>query len=136
MNPLRLLLFCVVFSALGSGCAYRMVSDVAIARSMNPAAAPEVPTGKEVMGDAYYPYLIGYNLDDAIADAFEKAGPEYDLLIHARIDVKFYYLLIYFSKYVMVHGTAVNSTELKTQMGEPAFDKWLASQNIVRRASP
>lgn len=132
-NPLIALIFGIF---IASGCRYELVEDVVITRADSPkSAAVEIPGGKEVEGNTYYPYLIGYNLKDSIDEAFENAGEEYDLLVNAKIDVKYYYVLIYFSKYVIVTGTAAKSSELIAKMGEEGYRQWLASQNVVARSA-
>ncbi len=88
---------------------------------------------KKVTGDSYHPYLMRTNIDDAINRALEKAGPGYDMLINATLKVNYYYMIVYFSNYITVEGTAVNSTELKAEMGEQDYFKWLSSKNILQR---
>lgn len=89
--------------------------------------------GKEVDGDSYHPYLIKSNYNDAVKKALDKAGPEYDMLIDATLKVNYYYLIIYFSNYITVKGTAVNSSELKTEMGEEKYNLWLSEKNILQK---
>ncbi|WP_430934160.1 hypothetical protein [Saccharicrinis sp. 156] len=88
---------------------------------------------KKVTGDSYHPYLMGTNIDDAINGALEKAGPDYDMLIDATLEVNYYYMIIYFSNYITVEGTAVNSAELKAEMGEQEYFKWLSSKSVIQR---
>ncbi|GAL65094.1 hypothetical protein [Algibacter lectus] len=88
---------------------------------------------KEVTSDSYHPYLIGTNIEDAISLALENAGPGYDMLIDATLKVNYYYMIIYFSNYITVEGTAVNSAELKAEMGEQEYYKWLSSKDILQR---
>jgi hypothetical protein len=77
--------------------------------------------------------LIGTNIDDAINGALEKAGSDYDMLIDATLKVNYYYMIIYFSNYITVEGTAVNSAEVKAEIGEQEYLKWLSSKSILQR---
>lgn len=88
---------------------------------------------KKVEADSYHPYLIGTNTDQAVTSALKKAGPEYDMLINATLEVKFYYMIVYFSNYNTIKGTAVNSKALKGEMGEKRYISWLAKQNVLQR---
>lgn len=88
---------------------------------------------KEVTGNSYHPYLMRTNIDDAINSSLEKAGPGYNMLINATLKVNYYYMIVYFSNYITVEGTAVNSTELKAEMGEQEYFKWLSSKDILQR---
>ncbi len=90
---------------------------------------------KKVTGDSYHPYLMGTNIDDAINSALEKAGSGYNLLIDATLKVNYYYMIIYFSNYITVEGTAVNSAELKAEMGEQEYFKWLSSKSVIQRSN-
>jgi len=123
-------IFMLLSMFLLNGCAYRLFDNITVVNSKSKPAHIDQDVGKKVEGDAYYPYLIGYNLQDAIDEAIENAGSNYNMLINTTIDVKYYYALIYFSKYVMIKGTAVNSSELKERMGEEKYSKWFAEQNI------
>jgi len=116
------------------GCAYPLLDNVTLSNTASSSDQIDVP-GKEVEGTTYYPYLIGYNIRDAVDDAFENAGPEYDLIVNAKITVKYYYLLIYYSKYVIVNGTAVNSKELIAQWGDEKYRQWLGSQNVLHHSN-
>jgi len=117
-----------------NGCAYRLVDNITVVNSKNKNINMDMTIGKKVEGNVYYPYLVGYNLQDAIDEAFKNAGPKYNMLVNATIDVKYYYVLIYFSKYVIIKGTAVNSSELKTSMGEVKYYNWLANQSVLYRS--
>ena len=114
-------------------CRYHLVKDATILRNKSLKEQQKTMQGKAVEGNTYYPYLIGYNLQDSMDEAFEQAGPGYDMLVNAKVDVKYYYVLIYFSKYVIVQGTAVKSKELKASMGEEAYQKWYAQQDVISR---
>lgn len=127
------LIVCSVF--LLQACSYRMMDNAVIQKGPQNQQKVKEEIGKKVEGYAYYPYLAGYKLQDAIDSAFVVAGPDYDMLINTTVDVKFYNILVYFSKYVIVKGTAVKSAELKNSMGEAEYQLWLRGQNVVYRAA-
>ena len=115
------------------GCSYPLAEDIALVRSEAPRQSLPLTMGKAVEGAAYYPYLVGFNLTDAVDRAFDNAGPEYDILVNTRVDFKYYYFLVYYSQYVRVRGTAVNSAALKGAMGAAAYDKWISGNGIRHR---
>ena len=43
-------------------------------------------------------------------------------MVNAAIDVLYFYAPIYFSKYVVIKGVAVNCAELKSAMRESEFN--------------
>ena len=77
-----------------SGCAYRLVDNMTVLNAKNNRTNIDLSIGKQVEGNAYYPYLVGYNFQDAIDNAFLKAGPQFDMLVNTTIDVKYYYVPI------------------------------------------
>jgi len=134
VSPKNITMTMVLVLFLLNGCAYRLADNITVLNSKNNNTTMDLSIGKKVEGNVYYPYLVGYNLQDAIDEAFENAGSQYNMLVNATIDVKYYYVLLYFSKYVIVKGTAINSSELKTSMGEAKYYKWLANQNVLYRS--
>ena len=121
----------VVASIIVQSCAYRLIDETAIIKTEMSFTEHDISIGKKVEGNQYFPYLIGYNIQGAIDDAFENAGKEYDMLINTSVDTKHYYFVIYFSQYVVVKGTAVNSNELKTKMGDEKYSKWISQQSVI-----
>ncbi len=115
------------------GCAHHLVKNATLVKGQAPAANIDLSKGKQVEGKTYYPYMIGYDFEDSIDKAFAAAGKDFDILVNTTIDVKYYFALIYYSKYVIVKGTAVNSSALKTSMGEEKYKQWLAGQNVIYR---
>ncbi len=128
-TPKTLLL--VIAALFIQACSYPVIDNALIQRPQAEPARLELNIGKEVEGATYYPYLIGYNFSDSIEAALDSAGEDYDLLINASVEEKYYYLVVYFSKYVIVKGTAIKSSELKASLGEEGFKRWLATQNVV-----
>lgn len=121
----------VAASILVQSCSFRLIDETAIIKTEKSIMEKEISIGKKVEGNEYFPYLLGYNIQGAIDDAFENAGENYDMLINTSVDTKHYYFVIYFSQYVVVKGTAVNSNELKEKMGDEKYSKWISQQNII-----
>ena len=114
------------------GKSLTIINDGIIITVKSSDKAIESSGEKKVEGDSYHPYLIGTNINEAVDKALEKAGPEYDMLIDATLEVNYYYMIIYFSNYITVTGTAVNSDELKAEMGEENYHRWLAGKNVMQ----
>lgn len=121
----------ITVSIIVQSCAYRLIDETAIIKTEKSIIEQDMSIGKKVEGNQYFPYLLGYNIQGAIDEAFENAGKEYDMLINTSVDTKHYYFVVYFSQYVVVKGTAVNSNELKTKMGEEKYLKWVSQQNVI-----
>lgn len=121
----------IVASILVQSCSFRLIDETTIIKTEKNFIEQDRSIGKEVEGNQYFPYLLGYNIQGAIDEAFENAGEEYDMLINLSVDTKHYYFVIYFSQYVVVKGTAVNSDELKAEMGDEKYSKWISQQNII-----
>lgn len=121
----------VAASIMVQSCAYRLIDDTAIIKTEKSFIEHDISIGKKVEGKEYFPYLIGYNIQGAIDDAFDNAGKEYDMLINTSVDTKHYYFVVYFSQYVVVKGTAVNSNELKKTMGDEKYSNWISEQNVI-----
>lgn len=121
----------IVASIMVQSCSFRLIDETAIIKTEKGFIKQDISIGKKVEGKEYFPYLVGYNIQGAIDEAFENAGEEYDMLINTSVDTKHYYFVIYFSQYVVVKGIAVNSNELKNQMGDEKYLKWISQQNII-----
>ncbi len=87
--------------------------------------------GKAFTYTSYHPYYIGFDLDNALATAISKMDEGYDLLVNSTVNVQSYYLIVYFSKYFTVQGTAYKSTTLRQQMGEKGYQDWLLASNVI-----
>lgn len=121
----------IVASIIIQSCSFRLIDETTIIKTEKSYMEQEISIGKEVEGNEYFPYLLGYNIQGAIDEAFENAGENYDMLINTSVDTKHYYFVIYFSQYVVVKGTAVNSNELKKSMGDEKYSKWITQQNVI-----
>lgn len=121
----------IVVSIIIQSCSFRLIDEAAIIKTEKSIMEQEISIGKKVEGKEYFPYLLGYNIQGAIDEAFENAGENYDMLINTSVDTKHYYFIIYFSQYVVVKGTAVNSNELRKSMGDEKYSQWISQQNVI-----
>ncbi|MDT0678413.1 hypothetical protein [Autumnicola musiva] len=83
--------------------------------------------GVKTEGKKTYFLGIGWNIKDAMDEALESAGPEYDLLIDGVVRYGTYP----FIATVTVEGTAVSSSAMKAGMSEADYKEWLENQNVL-----
>lgn len=125
-NRSTLILFALIGMLTLSSCSYRLVDFTAIS-SKNVNLDIDRTKGVKVKGSQTYFLGLGWNIKDALDEALEKAGPEYDLLIDGVVRYGSYP----FVTTVTVEGTAVNSSAMKQSLGEAGFEKWLQKQDLL-----
>ena len=109
-----------------SSCSFRLVDFTAIS-SKNVDLNIDRTQGVKVKGNKTYFLGLGWNIKDALDEALEKAGPEYDLLIDGVVRYGSYP----FVSTVTVEGTAVSTSAMKRSLGEAGFEKWLQEQSLL-----
>ena len=107
-----------------SSCTYRLV-DFTVISSKNVNLNIDRSLGKKVKGDQAYFLGLGWNIKDAMDNALESAGNEYDMLVDGVVRYGNYPFVLV----VTVEGTAISTSQLKAQMGEEGFQNWLDSKN-------
>ncbi len=112
-----------------SGCSTRLV-DFTVISSKNHYLKFDLVQSKDVVGNSINILGIGTSIKDAMDDALEKAGPEYDILINGVVR----YTNYFFVNGYKVTGTAVSSSKLKAMLGEEGFEKWCKENNIFNPA--
>ena len=119
-------LFVVFFISLFtlSSCTFRLV-DFTVISSKNVNLNIDRSQGIKTEGKKSYFLGIGWNVKDALDDALENAGPDYDLLIDGVVRYSSFIMLT-----VKVEGVAVNSKKMKASLGEKGFEKWCKENNI------
>lgn len=125
MKSRRLLLLAGALTLMVSSCTIRLV-DFTVISSKSHELGFDKREGKRVEGSATYFLNIGFNLKDALDDALEQAGPEYDLLIDGVVTYSSYP----FVTVIGVKGIAVSSRNLRASLGEEGFEKWCLEQNV------
>ncbi|WP_340063199.1 hypothetical protein [Ascidiimonas aurantiaca] len=120
------LLILVLALGLLSGCSFRLV-DFTVISSKNVSLDIDRAEGKKVEGKKSYFLGIGWNIKDAMDEALEKAGPEYDLLVDGVVRYGSYP----FVASVTVEGTAVSSKDMKNKLGETGFKDWLNGKKLT-----
>lgn len=116
-----LLLFLLAFSS----CTYRLV-DFTIISSKNHSIDIDKTLGKRVKGKSNSFLGIGASIKDAMDQALQSAGPEYDLLIDGVVKINDYILVAGFT----VEGLAVSSAKLRASMTDEEYQKWCKENNI------
>lgn len=116
--------------AILSSCTQRLV-DYTVISSKNVGIQFDKAAGVQVEESVHYPYRIGLNLKEALDQALEKAGPEYDILVDGVVEMGSYNILVYWWSTVTVKGIAISSAELKLALGEEGFKDWLAGYKVT-----
>ena len=91
-----------------SGCSYR-IADLTIASTKLHTIQDSEQAEKRVEGKSFGIFGEGASLGDAIDDALQQAGPDYDLLIDVVVRCKSYLVVEGF----VVEGTAIDSQSLQ-----------------------
>lgn len=121
------LFFMTVFAAVLTltGCTVRLV-DFTVISTKNAEIGVDRSKGVQTEGSKGYFLGIGFNLKDALDDALENAGPQYDLLIDGIVS----YQNLPFVNIVKVKGVAVSSQDLRASLGEEGYESWCKANNI------
>lgn len=123
-------LFTIIILAMAvllQSCSYRLVDFTAISSknvALDLALAKKM--GKRTEGSKKYFLGVTYNIKDALDDALEKAGPNYDLLVDGVI----YYKDAFFVVTVICEGIAIDTSLMKKKLGQVGFEKWLNGHKI------
>jgi len=114
-----------------ASCTSRLI-DFTVISTKNADLNIEKSGGVKTEGKSMKFLNIGVNIKDAIDDALENAGSGYDLLIDGVVRSKQY---PFYGGFV-VTGTAVNTSELKSKLGDEGFDEWCKNHNIITPLTP
>lgn len=108
-----------------SSCSIRLVDFTTIS-SKNVSLDIDKTKGIQVEASKSYFLGIGWNIKDALDEALETAGPEYDLLVDGVVRYSSYP----FISSVKVEGTAVNSRDIKMVYGIDGYKQWLRNNDV------
>ena len=122
----KTLLIIAIAAMTLSSCSFRLV-DFTVISSKNVNFDIDRAQGVKTEGKKSYFLGIGWNIKDAMDEALEEAGPEYDMLIDGVVR----YTSYPFVSGVTVEGTAVSTKAMKARMGEAGFQDWLKGQNVL-----
>ena len=122
----KTLLIIAIAAMTLSSCSFRLV-DFTVISSKNVNLDIDRAQGVKTEGKKSYFLGIGWNIKDAMDEALEEAGPEYDMLIDGVVR----YTSYPFVSGVTVEGTAVSTKAMKARMGEAGFQDWLNGQNVL-----
>jgi len=109
-----------------SSCSARLV-DFTVISSKNHSIKFNLEEGKVTKGKSMGVFAIGADIKDAMDEALENAGPQYDILVNGVVRSKSYYFYGGFE----VEGTAVNSRKLIAKLGEDGYEKWLQGTKVA-----
>lgn len=119
-------LFALAIAALLlSSCSARLV-DFTVISSKNHSIKFNLDEGKATSGKSMGFLSLGVNIKDAMDEALENAGPQYDVLVNGVVRAKSYPFYGGFE----VEGTAVNSRKLIAQLGKEGYKNWLSEQIV------
>lgn len=131
MKNLLKFTFIAVMAISLSSCTQRLI-DFTVISTKNANLGVKKSDGKKTKGKSMKVLFIGVNIKDAIDDALENAGSDYDLLIDGVVKSKTY---PFYGGYV-VEGTAISSSDMKSKLGVKGFEDWCKEHKIVTPSSP
>lgn len=125
MKVLRTFFVMAVLMFAFSSCSYRLI-DFTVISSKN--AGIKVEEGKQTEGKSIKFLGLGASIKDAMDDALQNAGSQYDMLIDGVVRVKSYPFI---SGYV-VEGKAVKSGDIKIALGmsDREFENWARTNSF------
>lgn len=127
-NSTKLSIFTALFALtlIFSSCSQTLL-NYGVMSSANHSIQFDKSKGVRVVGKSYGIYGIGASITDAMFEALETAGPQYDLLIDGVVRVENYPIIIVY----VVEGTAISSSNLKAKLGNKGFEDWCKSNKIL-----
>lgn len=128
MKTFKLLLMPLLLASLVmlSSCSHRLI-DFTVISSVSHQIPFDRGAGERTEGTDIAPFGLGVDIKDAVDDALQNAGTEYDVLIDGVLRQENYF----FAQGFRVEGIAINSSEIEAQMGEEEFNEWLENQERV-----
>ena len=100
--------------------------DFTVISSKNHSIKFDLSEGKQTKGESIHCWGSGANIKDAMDEALQNAGPQYDVLVNGVVRE----VVKLFSAGYEVEGVAINSRELIALYGNEGYEKWLAMQTI------
>ena len=125
MKPKNLFVLALAVILLSS-CSARLV-DFTVISSKNHSIKFNLDEGKVTKGKSMGVLGFGVNIKDAMDQALENAGPQYDVLVNGVVRSKSYYFYGGFE----VEGTAVNSRKLIAKLGQEGYENWLQGKKVA-----
>lgn len=110
-----------------SSCTQRLI-DFTVISSKNTSMRFEAGgKGSRIEGKSMGFLYFGVSLKDAVDDAIEKAGPEFDALIDGALYQKDY---PFYGGFV-IEGTPVNTRKISAQMAKDEFETWCMEHDVI-----
>lgn len=121
----KTILLAAVVGSLLTSCSYRLV-DFTVISSKNHSIEMDKSKGVRVEGTSMGFLSLGASIKDAMDEALQSAGPDYDILIDGVVRVNDYFFVSGYK----VEGVAMSSSKLKASLGDEEFKKWKEKNNI------
>jgi len=121
----KIFTFVLISTFILTSCSTRLV-DFTVISSKNHSLNFDISQGKQVKGTSNGFFGLGASIKDAMDNALQSAGPDYDILINGVVRYNDY---IFVAGYT-VTGTAVSSSKLKALLGIDGFEEWCLKHNV------
>ena len=110
---------------LFSSCSHRVV-DFTLISSKSHNLNINKTEGIRVAGKSMKAFGVGTSIKEALDEALESAGAEYDLLIDGVVNFHDYF----FVNGYKVEGIAISTSKMRASLGEDGFKDWCNSNNV------
>ncbi len=110
---------------LMSSCSIRVV-DFTVISSKNVSLKIDKSQGIRVVGNSNGFLGMGVSIKNAMDNALQSAGPDYDLLVDGVVSYNDYVLVSGYK----VEGTAISTSKLKAALGNDGYNNWCKEHNI------
>ena len=126
MKKLSIHLFAIIIGSITfTGCSQRIV-DFTVISSKNVSLKIDKAQGKVVSGKSMGFLGIGVSIKDAMDNALQSAGPDYDLLVDGVVRQDDYFFVAGYR----VEGTAISTSKMKASLGSKGFEDWCKANNV------
>jgi len=102
-----------------TSCSQRLI-DFTVISSKSHGMRFDKSKGIRVTGKSYGFLGIGANIKDAMDEALQSAGPQFDLLINGVVKTDRYPFVLGY----IVEGTATRSDDLIAALGQKGYEDW------------
>lgn len=126
MKKIKLSYVAICVALIGfSSCSQRLI-DFTVISSKNVSLKFDKSQGKKVTGSSMMLFGIGVSIKDAMDEALQSAGPDYDLLVDGVVRLQQYPFVAGYK----VEGTAISTSKMKASLGVKGFEEWCKANNV------
>ncbi len=108
-----------------SSCSQRLI-DFTVISSKNVSLKFDKSQGKAVSGTSMGFIGLGASIKDAMDNALQNAGPDFDILVDGVVRLEDYFLVSGYK----VEGTAISTSKMKASLGVKGYEEWCKANNI------